>query len=59
MKEAILTGPVVGMMRYMQIFVIIKKAFYKHLTGIISRSAILLIGWDDSQNCWIAKIPGL
>ncbi len=56
MKEAILTGPVVGGMKVYADFCYYKKGIYKHLTGnYLGDQAILLIGWDDSQNCWIAK----
>ena len=56
MKEAILAGPVVGGMKVYADFCYYKKGIYKHLTGnYLGDQAILLIGWDDSQNCWIAK----
>ncbi|MEQ8190783.1 MAG: C1 family peptidase [Candidatus Eremiobacterota bacterium] len=56
MKEAILAGPVVGGMKVYADFCYYKKGIYKHLTGnYLGDQAILLIGWDDIQNCWIAK----
>lgn len=56
MKEAILTGPVVGGLKVYTDFCYYKKGIYKYLTGkYLGDQAILLIGWDDSQNCWIAK----
>lgn len=56
MKEAILSGPLVGGMKVYADFCYYKKGIYKFLTGnYLGDQAILLIGWDDSQNCWIAK----
>jgi len=55
-KEAILAGPLVGGMKVYSDFCYYKKGIYKHITGnYMGDQAILLTGWDDSQNCWIAK----
>ncbi|MBF0502216.1 MAG: fibronectin type III domain-containing protein [Candidatus Riflebacteria bacterium] len=55
-KQALLTGPVVGGMDVYTDFFYYKGGIYQHVTGsFVGGHAILLIGYDDDRNCWIAK----
>ncbi|MHC9539739.1 MAG: C1 family peptidase [Vulcanimicrobiota bacterium] len=55
-KEALMNGPVVGGMPVYTDFFYYKSGIYKHVTGSLAGyHAIVIVGWDDSQNCWICK----
>ncbi len=56
MKQAIMKAPIAGSMDIYQDFLYYSKGVYQHVSGArLGGHAIMITGWDDSQNCWIAK----
>lgn len=56
MKAAIMTAPVAAGMIVFDDFMYYNGGVYQHASGgIAGAHAILLIGWDDAQQCWIGK----
>ncbi|MFZ2959893.1 MAG: fibronectin type III domain-containing protein [Candidatus Ozemobacteraceae bacterium] len=56
MKQALLRGPVVSGMDVYADFFYYKAGIYRHLAGpFLGGHAVLIIGFDDSKGCWIAK----
>ncbi|MFH0800982.1 MAG: C1 family peptidase [bacterium] len=55
-KEALLSGPIVGGMAVYYDFFYYNYGIYQHVTGdLAGNHAILIIGWDDAESCWICK----
>jgi hypothetical protein len=56
MKEALQYGPIVGAMPVYTDFFFYKTGIYKHVIGsLVGYHAILIVGYDDTKGCWIAK----
>ena len=56
LKLALLNGPVLASMRVWADFFYYKSGIYQPKTGPeIGDHAILLVGYDDDQGCWIAQ----
>jgi len=54
-KAAILKGPLVANMILYQDLEFYKDGVYRHVDGIkLGNHAIVLVGWDNSDNSWIA-----
>jgi len=55
-KTALLDGPVVASMAVYDDFFHYKSGVYRHVSGnLVGYHAICVIGYDDSQGCWLAK----
>lgn len=55
-KQALQKGPVIGGFRVFQDFYTYRSGIYTHVTGdFLGWHAICVIGYDDSEQCWIAK----
>jgi C1A family cysteine protease len=56
-KEAILNGPVIGSFDVYNDFFAYQSGVYsrKKTSQYNSHHAIVIVGWDDSQNAWICK----
>lgn len=55
-KQALLKGPVIGGFRVYQDFYTYRGGIYSHVAGeVLGWHAICVIGYDDAQQCWIAK----
>ncbi len=56
LKQALLDGPVVTAMRVRSDFCFYRGGIYAPVAGReLGDHAIVLIGYDDDQNCWIAQ----
>lgn len=55
-KQALQKGPVIGGFRVFQDFYAYRRGIYQHVTGaFLGWHAICIIGYDDIDQCWIAK----
>jgi formylglycine-generating enzyme required for sulfatase activity/C1A family cysteine protease len=55
-KNALLSGPVIGGMKVYQDFFYYSGGIYEHLAGeFAGYHAICIIGFDDLNSCWIVK----
>ncbi|MBN1903214.1 proprotein convertase P-domain-containing protein [Candidatus Sumerlaeota bacterium] len=55
-KNALMEAPVVVLMDVYEDFLVYSGGVYERVTGsLLGPHAILLIGWDDAQDCWICK----
>lgn len=55
-KQALQKGPVIGGFRVFQDFYAYRRGIYTHVTGeFLGWHAIAVIGYDDEEQCWIAK----
>ncbi|MFH0800976.1 MAG: C1 family peptidase [bacterium] len=55
-KEALLSGPIVSGMTVYYDFFYYTSGIYRHVTGdFAGNHAIIIIGWDDGESCWICK----
>jgi C1A family cysteine protease len=55
-KEALLSGPVVGGMAVYYDFFYYASGVYRHVTGdLAGNHAILIVGWDDAESAWLCK----
>lgn len=55
-KQALQKGPVIGGFRVFQDFYTYRGDIYTHVTGdFLGWHAICVIGYDDADQCWIAK----
>jgi C1A family cysteine protease len=55
-KQAIVEGPVEAAMSVFEDFFYYESGIYEHVSGGYSGGhAVALIGWNDADQCWIAK----
>ncbi|WP_082494437.1 MULTISPECIES: C1 family peptidase [unclassified Methylobacterium] len=55
-KQALQKGPVIGGFRVFQDFYAYRKGIYTHVAGeFLGWHAVAVIGYDDAEQCWIAK----
>ncbi len=55
-KQAIMSGPVEAAMSVYEDFFYYESGIYEHVSGGYSGGhAVALIGWNDADQCWIAK----
>jgi hypothetical protein len=55
-KQAIMEGPVESGMVVYEDFYYYESGVYEHVSGGLEAGhAVALIGWDDAQQCWLAK----
>lgn len=55
-KNAVMEAPIVALMDIYEDFVSYSGGVYEKVSGsLLGAHAVLLIGWDDAQDCWICK----
>lgn len=55
-KDAVMLAPIVALLDIYEDFVSYSGGVYENVSGsLLGSHAVLLIGWDDTQDCWICK----
>ncbi|MGA1876137.1 MAG: C1 family peptidase [bacterium] len=55
-KRKLMRGPLLGAMDIYEDFMHYSHGVYEHVEGeMLGAHAIVIVGWDDKNNCWICK----